>query len=145
MSATAPNHFMILESDIAHEIIDGEAIIIHFQTGNYYSLNGTAAVVWEWLQAGATTGEISNAFTELSVDDHAALLGFLEGLVSEGVLRHAASEVEIARESGSLPLAHHIAFVAPRFEKYNDMQQLLLADPIHEVDERGWPHVPAVN
>jgi hypothetical protein len=25
------------------------------------------------------------------------------------------------------------------FEKYTDMESLLLADPIHEVDEQGWP------
>ena len=24
-------------------------------------------------------------------------------------------------------------------EKYDDMQELLLLDPIHEVDEAGWP------
>jgi len=26
-------------------------------------------------------------------------------------------------------------------EKYTDMQDLVLLDPVHEVDERGWPHV----
>jgi hypothetical protein len=25
-------------------------------------------------------------------------------------------------------------------QKFTDMQELLLLDPIHEVDERGWPH-----
>ena len=32
------------------------------------------------------------------------------------------------------------AFVVPTLEKYTDMEALLLADPIHEVDEAaGWP------
>jgi hypothetical protein len=25
-------------------------------------------------------------------------------------------------------------------ERYTDMQELLLLDPIHDVDESGWPH-----
>jgi hypothetical protein len=28
----------------------------------------------------------------------------------------------------------------PVLNKYTDMQDLLLLDPIHEVDERGWPN-----
>jgi hypothetical protein len=34
-------------------------------------------------------------------------------------------------------------FVAPTLEKYMDMQALLVLDPIHEVDETGWPSVKA--
>jgi hypothetical protein len=30
---------------------------------------------------------------------------------------------------------------APIFEVYTDMQDLLLFDPIHEVDNSGWPRV----
>jgi hypothetical protein len=33
------------------------------------------------------------------------------------------------------------AFVAPVLHKHTDMQDLLLLDPIHEVDETGWPSV----
>ena len=31
-------------------------------------------------------------------------------------------------------------FSPPVVEKYTDMQDLVLLDPVHEVDERGWPH-----
>ena len=34
-------------------------------------------------------------------------------------------------------------FVPPTLEKYTDMQDLVLLDPVHEVDERGWPHAQA--
>ena len=30
-------------------------------------------------------------------------------------------------------------FVAPQLHKYTDMQELLLLDPIHDVDQEGWP------
>jgi len=32
------------------------------------------------------------------------------------------------------------AFEKPKLQKFTDMQDLLLLDPIHEVDEAGWPH-----
>ena len=34
-------------------------------------------------------------------------------------------------------------FEFPIIEKFTDMQELLLLDPIHEVDEKGWPHQAA--
>ncbi len=35
-------------------------------------------------------------------------------------------------------------FSWPTLQKYSDMQELLLLDPIHEVDDTGWPN-PKVN
>jgi hypothetical protein len=32
------------------------------------------------------------------------------------------------------------SYLQPSFEKYSDMQEMLLLDPIHEVSEAGWPH-----
>ena len=34
-------------------------------------------------------------------------------------------------------------YVPPQIERFTDMQELLLLDPIHEVDDTGWPHTPA--
>jgi hypothetical protein len=31
------------------------------------------------------------------------------------------------------------AWVAPTIQRYEDMQAMLLADPIHDVDQSGWP------
>ena len=33
-------------------------------------------------------------------------------------------------------------FEAPKLSKYTDMEQLLLLDPVHDVDETGWPNAP---
>jgi hypothetical protein len=32
-------------------------------------------------------------------------------------------------------------YEAPALHKYNDMQDLLLLDPVHDVDETGWPNI----
>ena len=31
-------------------------------------------------------------------------------------------------------------FESPKLEKHSDMREFLLVDPIHHVDDRGWPH-----
>ena len=30
-------------------------------------------------------------------------------------------------------------YVTPAFDRYTDMAELLLIDPVHDVDEAGWP------
>jgi hypothetical protein len=34
-------------------------------------------------------------------------------------------------------------FEAPRLDRYDDMRDLLLADPIHDADTAGWPNLSA--
>lgn len=143
MSIPLKRQYKIIEKDIAHEIIEGEAIIIHFSTGSYYSLNGVAAKVWSWIEAGATYEELTGVFQNLSPDQQLEIRGFLDGLVNEGLLIASDEMISIARKADSFPLPSIIPFEVPRFDKYNDMQNLLLSDPIHEVDDqRGWPDLP---
>ncbi len=33
----------------------------------------------------------------------------------------------------------NVPYAPPALETYTDMQELLLLDPIHDVDETGWP------
>jgi hypothetical protein len=45
-----------------------------------------------------------------------------------------------ARTRDPEPLTAAAAITAaPVLEKYTDMQELLLLDPIHDVEEAGWP------
>jgi len=130
-------YYKILDKKVAHEIIDGEAIIIDFDTGNYYSLNGIAADIWQWVASGASRQQIIDAFREIQPDQIQGLDAFFDQLVKEQILEKSEGNSE------TNPLAvvptGEIPFHLPALEKYNDMQALLLSDPIHEVDETGWP------
>jgi hypothetical protein len=54
--------------------------------------------------------------------------------MSENVFRAGAPEgVPSGEPSPREP------FAAPALNTFSDMQELLLLDPIHEVDEAGWP------
>jgi hypothetical protein len=48
--------------------------------------------------------------------------------------------------SGALPsqdVGERVPFVPPGFATFTDMQDIILLDPVHEVDTRGWPHASA--
>jgi hypothetical protein len=71
---------------------------------------------------------------------------FLDTLSAEGLIESrdgdAAGESVAAAaaggdENGDRPKA---PFAEPALEKHTDMQDLILLDPVHEVDARGWPH-----
>ena len=56
------------------------------------------------------------------------------GLVAEGEAAPDALPPAPARP------AVRRAFCEPRVETFSDLQDLFLVDPIHDVDEAGWPH-----
>jgi hypothetical protein len=55
------------------------------------------------------------------------LIAVVEGSSDE---QSAAAEPDVA----------DVTFVPPKLEKYTDMQDIILLDPVHQVDNRGWPH-----
>ena len=138
--------FRVSSPRVMHETIEGEVIVIDLTTGSYYSLRGSGAAVWEAIERGSSEGEIVRALGE-RYDAPAAeiasavgrLLGELEaqGLVegADDGAPAAATETSQSGVDGPRP-----AFQAPVLEKHTDMQDLILLDPVHEVDERGWPH-----
>lgn len=123
-------------ANIAHESLGGEVVVINVATGVYYSLSGTAAVIWDAMIAGAPTKAIASAFEGGGAEVLEACAGFLDALVAEGLL--------VAADDGpKTAVAPQVAspFEPPTFLKYTDMQAMLLADPIHEVTEKGWPYL----
>lgn len=137
---TTDIYYKIIEHKVAHEIIDGEAVVIHFDTGNYYSLNGISSQLWQWLAARATRRQILDAFQPLSPAQIQSFDDFMDSLAAEEVVEKTPAEPG-QQPSSPLP-AGQVPFELPAFVKYNDMQNLLMSDPIHEVDETGWPHLP---
>jgi Coenzyme PQQ synthesis protein D (PqqD) len=135
-----------------HDTIDGEVVIINFDTGTYYSLEGAGAYVWSLVEAQATTDEMLDYVSQLDRNNGPAMASrleqFLTELEDEGLLVGApadeprgnlSTDVQVPRllqRDGLEPDAF-------RIQKFTDMNQLLLLDPIHEVDQTGWPHLPA--
>ncbi len=135
-------------SRVSHETINGETLIINLESGNYYSLLGTGAEIWSFVERGASVGAIVDAIGRLYGGDRAeieqAVGRFVAELQSEGLIGYDESiapgptaEPDLVNQRTGNGERH--AFEAPVLNKYTDIQDLLLLDPIHEVDETGWP------
>jgi Coenzyme PQQ synthesis protein D (PqqD) len=127
---------------VAHETIDGEVIMIHLVLGNYFSLDGLGADVWELLVEGRGR-EDTLALLEQRYDADAGLIAatvdeLLARLAEEELVESGPADGSPAASNGRPP-AEKQPFKAPELQKYTDMQDFLLVDPIHEVDETGWP------
>lgn len=125
----------------AHETVDGEVIVIDMDEGNYFSMRGSAARIWQLAGQGHSAGAIVAAL-EASVGEvprqeiEAGVSALLDQLAEEGILQPASVD-----EANAAPVQIPAEpFTAPVMQKYTEMQDLLTLDPIHEVDETGWPN-----
>ena len=129
--------FQIAKDKVSHDLLDGEIIAIHFETGTYYSMQETAAEIWLKLADPISLESLASHFVQIDQKGLDRLQSFLDSLKQEGLITCSdASDVKISRG------ADMGVFSEPTFEKYTDMQALLLADPIHDVElQAGWPHL----
>jgi hypothetical protein len=130
--------YQISSAKIAHQNIDGEVIVIHYDTGHYYSLSGAAAALWQALTKPQTFDHLRARFEAFPPRAEDAVKEFLRALVNEGLLETTAADAVSDRSGPTIPFGELI------IEKYADMQTILLADPIHDVEqEEGWPRLRA--
>jgi len=130
---------------VTHETIDGEAVIINLDSGNYYSLVEAGSFIWALVERGASAGEVQNLLQQTyqgnNGDIDRGVQALLAQLQQENLIV-PVDEVPAVDLTEVLPSGNGHAkpvFNAPLLNKFSDMQELLLLDPIHDVDETGWP------
>jgi hypothetical protein len=133
------------QTHVVHETIDGETILIHLGTGTYYSLAGVGSEAWDLLATGGTRETLLDFARQRYLGDpveiELGLLGLVDHLLQEGLL--VECDEPSAGELGSRPTGQ-VGFAVPVLQTYTDMQEFMLVDPLHEVDEvAGWPHATA--
>lgn len=132
--------YVVNSPAVASEIIDGEAVIMHLQSGLYFSTTGSGAVIWAVIESGATccTAIAQQLAATYSLPFETALSAaesFLAELLAHELIRPAGPAAPLAVARFEEPQA----YAPPRLSVYADMQDLLLLDPIHDVDPVGWP------
>ena len=138
--------FRINSPKVVQETIDGEVVIVNLDKGDYYSLVQSAADIWSGIERGISTGEI---ITEI-VEGYEGSREEIETAVSQMLQKLQEEEIIVVDETEKAPLIDRESktngnrekqiFEPPVLQKYTDMEELLALDPIHEVDEMGWPN-----
>ena len=136
--------YRVNAEDIMHETIDGEVVIVNLDSGAYYAFDGSGEYIWDRLSnAGASAEqlvtELEQRFSSPSADIAAGVTQFLKQLRDEALIEPGEDNGVATANAGAPALSAE--FKSPQLNKYTDMESLLLADPIHEVEPEGWPHV----
>jgi hypothetical protein len=137
--------FRINTPQVAGEVIDGEGVLIHFESGCYYSTDKLGAAILELVARQAPVRQIADSLTAAYAAEpgriESALQRFLGELQQEQLIVPVAAPAGANGAAAGPPPAAgpKLPFEAPSLHKYNDLQDLLLLDPIHETDGAGWP------
>lgn len=131
-------NYVLNDEKMFADITDGIAIVINSETGIYYGMDTLGTVVLENIMNGSNTEEIlvalqgiANAPASLANDFQKFIDSMLE------------NEIVLSSDAGSNPVAIPADLAIEEFtiglQAFDDAQELLLADPIHEVKEdTGW-------
>jgi len=140
--------FKVNTPHIVHETIEGETIILNLKNGYYYSFDGIGPVIWKFIEKNAEIKQITQIFLKhfkspekdfvTRVMDFIARLEENELIIPSNSNDSETTFISID-ELINLMTTENSAFATPILHKYADMQDVLLLDPIHDVNEKGWP------
>jgi hypothetical protein len=136
--------YRVNEPDVIHQLFDREVVVVDLRNGSYYSLSESGGTAWlAFGSGGALVDDVATLLTTLYAipPDVSArdLRAFINELTARDLIvacPSAASFVDTA--PAATPAA---TYSPPELRSYNDLQELFLLDPVHEVDATvGWPH-----
>ncbi|AMN39830.1 PqqD family protein [Rhodoplanes sp. Z2-YC6860] len=133
--------YLVDAKGVSHDRLQDEVIVINVASGAYYSGSGCAADVWTLLTQGASLDEaarhLATAYDEAEETIRRDVATCADFLVERGLLQ--ASDAPAPKTEFDLPGGARTVWRAPEFDEYTDMWELIKLDPIHEVEEVGWP------
>jgi hypothetical protein len=140
------NFFRLNEPDVSAEDFRSEILAVNLKNGYYHSLRDSAVPIWRLLMEGRSVQTIVQLLTPIYGGDQAVLAADVSLFISElekgGLIVRDSSPAETPSTSAPDWLADvPPTYAKPLMETYTEMQDLLLLDPIHDVDATGWPNV----
>ncbi|HEY8155181.1 MAG TPA: PqqD family protein [Myxococcota bacterium] len=126
------------DEHVAAEEFDGEFVLINFARGTYFSLRHAAVDVWRQFRNGADPALVARCirdrFPDAGEDAPAELKRCIQALIDEDLLVEAEAPGAPVEDWSSQ------VWAAPAVEVYSDLKDLIVLDPVHEVDaSTGWP------
>ena len=135
--------YRIATPKVACQIIDNMAILIGFDTGVYYSADHVAALYsHRLLTTGMLAPELPALATAfgLPLDTlRADAERFLSRLIEAHLVEPGVPTAADVASAGECAVDATRPYEAPALKVYTDLEDILLLDPIHDVDAAGWP------
>jgi len=121
-------HYAVRADHTAEQLIDGEAVVINFDTYHYYGLNRTATAVWSLLkQGGRTSDAIADAVAaacRAPLPQVQADVGTVVGeMLAEGLIEVVAVAADAPARLDDIGGG----YVPPLMERHGKLDQLMLS------------------
>ena len=142
-------YFKINTPKVVFENYENEVVLINLNSGIYYSISNTAAEIFSQIEKEQSKScildEVINKYEGNTSAMVASVEKFIEHLLNEGLIisegksfdsSPSPDKEKVNKNSNPVKLL----FESPVLNRYSDMQDLLLLDPVHDVDETGWPN-----
>ncbi len=131
--------YVLNDEKMFADIADGIAIVINSETGIYYGMNAFATIVFENIQNDVSTENILKSIKTINgVNDNIEKIFkmFINAMLEKEIIIEGGKGEGVADINFEIAKEDNFSLI---LKEYNDAQELLLADPIHEVKEEiGW-------
>ena len=149
MARSSGHPFRVRTEYVSAERVEGDVIAVNLRTGAYFSLSGPAADVWTAATSGMRDwmGTLDSAYGTTVPREQVD--AFLASCEEHGLIEPMALDADAP--SPAEPLAclpddwPRGAWRAPVLEAFDDLQDLILVDPIHDASALGWPRIERVD
>ncbi len=132
--------YKLNEEKMFYDYADGQAVVINYQTGMYYGMGLLGSAILDRIIAGKDVEEIITAVKMLPQcppDMAERVHGFVKDLQEKEIIVSGPTV-----PGGAEPLAKEVVEDGfdLKLDMFAEMADLLLADPVHDVDMQvGWP------
>ena len=132
--------YKLNEEKMFYDYADGQAVVINYQTGMYYGMSLLGSAILDRIIAGKDVNEIIKAvktMPQCPPDIAERVHNFVKELQDKEIIINGPTV-----PGGAEPLASEVAEdgFELRLDMFAEMSDLLLADPVHDVDMKvGWP------
>lgn len=118
------------------EDFEEEIVLIHIQSGVYYTIKGSGPAIFRLLVDAVDTDKLADQLASQATPEWAATVNdFVNQLLTEGIL------IPTDALAGAVPDLTQLHEQGPAIlEKFDDVSDLIKLDPIHDVSDLGWPH-----
>lgn len=114
----------INRTDFDIEDFDEEIVLVHLESGVYYTLKEGGPALLRLFGEGLALEQVP-----------ASAQAFVEQLRQEAILVETAGA-----PTSAAPTDEQWPTELPVLEKFDDVSDLIKLDPIHDVSDLGWPH-----
>lgn len=134
-------NFKPYSDNIIYDMSKDEVLIINLDNGHYYNLSNAAGVIWGLIvhevNSSMWKSHLEKIFSKKDFPLDKDIDHFIGELLSENLIRE---ENKLNDSLDNLEIFDIKEYEKPALVVFSDIEELLLLDPIHEVDESGWPN-----